>query len=58
MASNSSGSTPKELFEDVYEELDKQVRLLHSKVLMFIFMNVLSFLGSTLGLYFMDASRT
>lgn len=25
VASNTSGSTPKELFEDVLEELDKQV---------------------------------
>jgi hypothetical protein len=29
VASNTSGSTPKELFEDVVEELEKQVSMLN-----------------------------
>ena len=29
VASNTSGSTPKDLFEDVAEELEKQVSLLN-----------------------------
>jgi len=29
VASNTSGSTPKDLFEDVAEELEKQVRMLN-----------------------------
>lgn len=46
IASNTSGSTPKELFQDVLEELEKQVPSLY---LVFVVLVTFSFCHSSLG---------